>query len=155
MSDLVAFLRARLDEDERIAQAASPGPWSVRTAEDERADIYAPASAGLIAHGFDRSAVAVGEDGTGGMSAADAEYIVRWDPARVLAEIAAKRAILDLHELVTPHDDDDLAPWRESQPGLQLCRECDWKPFPCPTVRLLAQPYADHPDFDPTWRTEA
>lgn len=85
-----------------------------------------------------------------GGSDAEAAFLDRWDPARVLADIAAKRAILALHE-----------------PGLELvgddeewtCVTCGWPTASpnggCKTVLLLAQPYADRPDFDPSWRTDA
>lgn len=65
-----------------------------------------------------------------------------YKPERYVAECAAKRAIVELHEDV-----------RGS------CMTCgaitaigykeDW---PCDTIKALAQPYADHPDFDEAWR---
>jgi hypothetical protein len=58
MDDLIAFLQARLDEDERSAHAWLP---------------------------------------FGNPDAAARDHIARHDPGRVLAEVAAKRAILDLH----------------------------------------------------------
>jgi len=61
---------------------------------------------------------------------------------RILADIAAKRAIVAFAVVV-----DDLADtiYQEfssypDQDGSQL-------------LRLLAQPYAEHPDFDEAWRT--
>lgn len=83
--DLVAFLRARLDEDER-----DPGGWS---------------------------------------------------PARVLAEVDAKRRILAEH------------PWRHEPdwPSGRQCRQCATE-HPCTTLRLLALPYAGHPDYREEWR---
>lgn len=77
--DLVAFLRARLDEDERVALDALPlGHWEVRG----RHHVYkanGPPSLPPVA------SYAIGE----------AEHIARHDPARVLADVAAKRAIVD------------------------------------------------------------
>jgi len=73
--------------------------------------------------------------------------------ARVLAECAAKRAILQLHE---QYEVFDLNP-----DG--YCRECTdsgWDgfldgasavDFPCPTVKAIATVYAGHPDYEPTW----
>jgi hypothetical protein len=65
---------------------------------------------------------------------------------RVLAEAAAKRAIIALHAPVTaPHG------------TLPICAECgDWwdgSPidYPCDTLRALASVYADHPDYDAGW----
>ncbi len=62
-----------------------------------------------------------------------AEHIAQYDPARVLAEVAAKRAI---------------------------CSECDDEIGSCPykgadiamsTLRLLASVYRDHADYNPAW----
>lgn len=66
------------------------------------------------------------------------------DPARVLADIAAKRAIVELH--ADTHE--CTGPTLVSDPDLQ---EGDYG-GPCTTLRLLAQPFAEHPDFDPAWR---
>ena len=59
-------------------------------------------------------------------------------PARVLAECEAKRRIVELHS---------------SQQGMRYgyCEQC-WDgntplPYPCLTLRILAQPYAEHPDY--------
>lgn len=81
------------------------------------------------------------------------------DPARVLAEVEAKRRILELHEpqVITWPKADNVNPYVE-----QHCIECgtgtqsggpgdpgDFEPvdWPCPTLRLLALPYADHPEY--------
>jgi hypothetical protein len=75
-------------------------------------------------------------------------------PAKLLAECEAKRRIVEEHKPSTeyPH---------------QYCIVCQWDiccdapkadyhrgagEFPCPTLRLLALPYADHPDYQPEWR---
>lgn len=62
--------------------------------------------------------------------------------SRVLADIAAKRAILALH-------DDELADEVESGDasahGADLMHRM--------VISALAQPYAEHPDYDPAWRT--
>lgn len=60
------------------------------------------------------------------------------DPARVLAECEAKRRIVELHPSVI----DD---------GQTVCSE-EQAEWPCPTLRLLALPYADHPDYRDEWR---
>lgn len=72
-------------------------------------------------------------------------YFRRWVPARIHAEIAAKRAIIDRHN-----------------PGHGLyCAECrlDGNPhlmarWPCWYMRVLALPYADHPGYRQEWRPE-
>lgn len=125
MSALTDFLLARIAEDEAVARAATPGVW---IAGMESSDSLA--SRPMVAAGGQR----------------DETHIVRWNPARVLAECAAKRAIIAEH----PIDMDAI------EPG---CRTCDsdsendvWGNGPCATLRALAQPYADRPDFREEWR---
>lgn len=64
-----------------------------------------------------------------------ARHIARHDPARVLAEVEAKRQIVEHHG--EPHE----------------CPEYDvaWD-SPCPTLRHLAAVYADHPDYREEWK---
>lgn len=86
-------------------------------------------------------------------------HILRNDPASVLARIAADRQILALH-----HPDRVLENWYWLE---RQCAECGhrwhrWIPDTpptvigpetgCPTVRLLALPYADRPGFRDEWR---
>lgn len=112
---LVEFLRARLDEDEASARAASPGRWTATGTRVER--------------GSDTLARLAIPSGMYPTRRADAEHIARWDPVRVLAEIEAKRHILRLLEPPTDVD------W--------FCEEI---------AAVMAQPYADHPDYDEAWR---
>lgn len=81
-ADLVAFIAARLAEDEATAVAASAGPWV-----DALGDVREPN-------------VAEGQPGNWVANAGvtDRAHIARHDPARVLREVAAKRRILDLYE---------------------------------------------------------
>jgi hypothetical protein len=68
------------------------------------------------------------------------------DPARVLADCAAKRAIVELHPLYR------CTHARCGGDGSH-CRTCGADvPAPCPTLLALAQPYADHPDYRNEWR---
>lgn len=74
-------------------------------------------------------------------------YLEHFDPARALAECEAKRAIVALHVLGEPWDEpvDEM---------LGSCAACDYQSasWPCPTLRILALPYADHPDYREEWR---
>jgi hypothetical protein len=184
VADLIEFLRARLAEDEAAALAAdvkqgdprwkynpvmaAPGCYTVRSADSNRP----------VARVED-----VGDDinpedpESGPRSILDGEsvatHIARWDPARVLAEVSSKRAILDLHKPCHVEGD----PWsctdgHYGSEGLGLdgaqparCGVCwgdEWDmgggpqlmASPCPTLLAVAQPYADHPDFDPAWRVD-
>ena len=116
MSDALAWLRAQLDDDERVARAAERYWHGVRI----------------------ESATASEED-----------HARRWDPARVLAEIEAKRRILDLHP---PRE---IGRWQVCamcRPVGEYPEDATSEPWPCRTIRLLAQPYADRPGFPEEWR---
>jgi hypothetical protein len=88
---LVTFLRARFDEDERVARAAHDDgmsgvpPWTEQRWElnNENSIISIP-DGGVVTVGQHQGLYAVGE------------HITRWDPARVLTEVGIKRRILDL-----------------------------------------------------------
>ena len=122
MDDLIAFLRTRLDEDEAVAKAADMpgvhprGPWQrYDNGRIEDARGYTVAKA----------------------RPESSEHIARWDPARVLAEVDAKRRILDWCERMAHVD---------GYGGL-MARDARM------IRRLLAQPYAEHPDYRPEWRS--
>lgn len=103
VKDLIEFLRARLNEDERIARAA----------DDD------------------------------GMSGVPGEHIVRWDPARVPAEVEAKRRIIDLcEEWIEIGEIPPNATWSDEAAGGVVARD---------VLSLLALPYADHADYDLAW----
>jgi hypothetical protein len=78
--------------------------------------------------------------GTGGV---DTEWVV--DPARVLADCEAKRRIVQEH----PQTASIRHPVTDAK--IYVCATCDSDVSPCPTLRLLALPYADHPDYQPEW----
>lgn len=76
-------------------------------------------------------------------------------PDRILADIAAKRAILAEHSyhLVASYDSHIKPIPGTERPRCNTCASqdengADW---PCDTVRLLAQPYRDHPDWRADW----
>ncbi|GAA2802757.1 DUF6221 family protein [Streptomyces showdoensis] len=63
---------------------------------------------------------------------------------KTLADIDAKRRIVELHGPADFEYSDEA-----------VCSTCDRGgplPYPCPTLRLLALPYAGHADFDEAWR---
>lgn len=145
MDDLVQFLRARLDEDEQTARDTAwnmsteiDNPWEARPAPDEADgwEIWSKGRFQLIR----------------GTNEADAVHIARHDPARVLAEVDAKRQILGLHVAAEYIRNDPFAG----------CTTCSWRDYmedlhvrwPCPTLRLLALPYAGHPDYREEWKPQ-
>jgi Family of unknown function (DUF6221) len=118
MTDIAEFLPARLDEDEELARRADVGP---------------PHPSGFprgmqICYGLEHYGLGLGYQG----------FVLVFDPAHVLRESGAKRALLaELPPFETiAHD------WQRASPGeaqhLELAHAV-WRP--------LAAPYADHPDF--------
>lgn len=125
MTDLVEFLRVRLRDDEQVARFVEDGPGEVPR------------------RGLDPMRISI-------------EGEVRFahltvDPARVLREVEAKRRIIELH----PH-----AHWpvKVGPPHL-YCETCDVEDGMIggdgcyrSTLRLLALPFADHPDYREEWK---
>lgn len=74
--DEFAVIRQFLADDERVAKAASPGPWD---------------------HGNDGLVwpPRIGDPVSGSTEIEDAEHIARWHPLRVLALTSALRQALD------------------------------------------------------------
>jgi len=169
MTDLAAWLLDRIAEDEAVARAATPGPWvdtgtvlaGVSTPE------YRTVAECNSTHWYvgdeDYSYPAEPEE------AANAAHIARWDPARVLAECQAKRAIIRLHQswpvLVEQspkfEQGDDL-----STVTMRLTRQIAWltqqeyrerfgyEPPTTPILRAMAAVYADRDGYDPAWAVE-
>lgn len=113
VDDLIPWLRAQLDDDERIArEAEGPGYFY---AEGHSDNVWA--------------------------------FLERWcpdNPKFVLDDIEAKRRILDLHMPAAPGYSCPTC-WEGAEGGGPLGA-------PCPTVRLLALPYADRSGFREEWR---
>lgn len=97
MTTLIEFLLARLDEDEAVARSAGGDSWCGVSMREE-----------------------------GGATREQANHILRWDPARILAEVAFKRKLLGEQG----YGGGVIAEWIQ---------------------RDMAQVYADHPDYDSAW----
>jgi hypothetical protein len=130
--DVTEFLLARIAEDEATARGAingggDAGPWLVGADTAPHLSpttVFRPSDwRGHIVHACDTELAENPLD--------VARHIARWDPARVLAECAAKRRLLR---------DEPCADWSYGQP--------------CDHVRAVAAVYADHPDYDPAWALE-
>lgn len=124
--DLIAFLRARLDEDERLARAAADEVEVVGGSWDGAAHIM------LARASYDDTA----------------DHFARHDPARVLAEVDAKRQIVDTRSAIRER----LSYWQsqehetfEAMARADLHRLDD-------VLSILATAYADHPDYREEWR---
>ena len=119
-ADLATFLLARIAEDEAVARAASEfGNSSWQPGEAHRWKLN------------DQDDLP--------MTEAESAHIARHDPARVLAECAAKRALVER--------DARQVSYVFAGPGEPPTREEGTD-----TLRLLALPYADHPDYQEDWK---
>ena len=94
MDDLVAFLRARVAEDEARARSAAESYGDRWTAD---------ASGGV--RGSIEYVSVIGEPGS------PDDYVARHDPARVLREVDAKRRIVDRYAWLREHGDTGDAAW--------------------------------------------
>jgi hypothetical protein len=117
--ELVEFLLARIGEDEAAARGAYGVRWEVIEGVNasqvlvHRAEIRDDKwRVGHLGH------VATVERGH------DVAHIARWDPARVLAECAAKRRIVEMYA------------GQHGQPYV---------------LHFLTLPYAAHPDYRQEW----
>ena len=130
--EIAEFLLARVAEDEQVARTVRvqkswdyDGGWTIGEPYDE------------VCESNDAESL---------------EHIARWDPARVLAECEAKRRIVAEHpgtvqcETCLDHEDSEEGPEGDAYNYVVM------KGAPCPTLRLLALPYADHADYREEWR---
>ncbi|WP_432136802.1 DUF6221 family protein [Streptomyces sp. bgisy154] len=157
MVELVEWLRAQLAEDERIARAATPGPW----AWTPETDVWDQNGPTLIRQGHDDGEPAEvlagwGHDAWGlTVSDADKAFIAAHDPARVLREVAANRRRLERHtpQPMIGHDSDENDPSTYVL-GCSTCQvtvvhDGDW---PCEEVRDMLVSYEDRPGYREEWR---
>ena len=142
--DLIAFVRARLDEDEAAAMAATPGPWADTGQRDAFVE-QAATHAGTPADDLHLIAEMERCDEHGDRRRADAVHI-----ARILRGVDARREILamwqdqpgrDLPEGVHDGRDPDE---RERDEALKNTLE--------QVVRLLAAECSDHPGYREEWK---
>lgn len=142
--DLATWLRERLDEDEQGAKAAAnrmPPTWNPpgqARLDADRGDYVLSAGRGYEEEVFGQ----VWDVRDGPVVA----HITQWDPARVLTEVQAKRRIIDVHESGPSSENEWPAACHHGR--LQELGVMRW---PCPTLRLLALPYASHPDYRAEW----
>lgn len=156
MADLVQWLTACLDEDERIAREApsaigsaghSDGAWAdpqARWVADHHLVMRRPLT------GDEEVRIVADCAAFGGPPAA--VHIAAHDPARVLREVDAKRRIVEIHRVVGGFEDEDMTDLGSG------CSECGYpaeygdRGGWCETLRLLALPYEDRPSYQEAWR---
>jgi hypothetical protein len=121
---LTEFVTARLNEDEAAAKAAC-GIWRANSDGNIVDDSYA-------------AYIAVGPYG-GEIDEVSREHILRYDPTRMLVEVATKRKILN--QLMS-----DLS----YRPQVPSGRRRAWATASL-IVEAMAAVWSDHPDYDPAW----
>lgn len=136
MSALVEFLLARIGEDEESARQAGSGEWESWSHRAGGVDLR-----DLVENRKRFAEVPSDRD----------EHIARHNPARVLAECAAKRRIVELH---SPVEDQGATVCSECGPDedVRFRVEAYGRGWPCPTIRTLATVYVDHPDYREEWK---
>ncbi|MBO2447582.1 hypothetical protein J4573_10830 [Actinomadura barringtoniae] len=126
MSDLVDFLRARIDKDEALARACAAAPWRALPAGQ------------IVVDSPDSDAAPAPAPVASAENLTYAEHIARHDPARVLRDVETRRRLIAEYEKNA---------WRASQ-GRGEQYVDPWET----TLRLLAEVYDHHPAYQEAWR---
>lgn len=160
-TDLPTFLLARLAEDEAVARAAvgkyRSESWHLGR-YDETVLCFPPSSPEKVAWNLEHNGPerAAEHAEWGGFVTDDqtAPHIARHDPARVLAEVAAKRAIVASLDLTPcPCQTSSRCVIHDSSAGPpEFARERYVDFVTEVALRHLASVYTDHPDYDERWR---
>ena len=128
MSNLTKFLLARIAEDEAVARAAGEPPWD-EWRYDDGGEVYHAESLRNDPdnRGYLNGVTCDSEGLSPSVTEEVGRHVSRHDPARVLAECAAKR-----HQL------DEALVWGEG------CLDV--------IARYMAEVYAEHADYREEWR---
>jgi hypothetical protein len=124
---LTEFLAARLDEDEAAAKAAQY-LWplaALGVLDDKEHAAWYPLTIEAAGH------------------------IARWDPARVLREVEAKRKILAEYQRLYAEINELVVHGREPGHHMDAMRALHV------AVCAHAAVYSDHPDYNPAWVTDS
>jgi len=155
---LTEFILQRIAEDEAVAQRLMD--WD--EAPRDRSIPWDNHAADGRAVGWGLTAVAAG------LTSDVAAHIIRWDPTHVLAECAAKRAIIAFHRswpvlVETPPEMEAVDGTDPSAFAYRMTQRIMWatedeyrkrfgtEPPTAPMLRALAAVYADHPDYRQEW----
>ncbi|MFF3998558.1 DUF6221 family protein [Streptomyces cyaneofuscatus] len=124
---LVAFLKARLEDDERVARAAGDGWYGY---DPEQQIAFVPPE--------------------------DSRHIARQDPARTLREVEAKRAVLAAYCAAVSAREEAArlvqkartSGWDPIMAELEEASAIHKRDALHEVLRLLALPYSDHPGYE-------
>jgi hypothetical protein len=136
--DLVKFLRNRFDEDEQVARGVQDrsAPWDGQWMADG-VDVLRTRNGWVLAHST------VTTDGRAlpmPLAPGIVDHWARHDPARVLAEVNAKREVVRLAERAYDYHGTFMNGFASALVH---------------ALRLFALPHAGHPDYRPEWAPEA
>jgi hypothetical protein len=141
---ITEFLEARLSEDEAVARAAAESDPSIQGhyMEEGPAGTAWTAEDGMV---LSESGAMWDCEGSATLCTTTevAEHFARHDPARVLAECAAKRAIIQSHASSAAARPNAAFGQRFVLAGMETGLEI--------AMKALAAIYASHPDYEPGW----
>lgn len=142
IDELAAMVRAGLDAEAAIAQAATPGPWEAVVDDHGAGNVDASVWADPIGY-YVTEKISSGE-----RHAADGQHIARQDPAAVLRRVARDRRWLELL-LAEPHhawdDRDEYGCPRRNPELYERDPQCDCgrDVRVAAYLTLLAEPYQE------------
>lgn len=151
VEDLVQWLGKQLDADERDAEARRGIFPSPGVDDDGAVWLHVRPGGNAVIVGY-RDPAAGYDDMAKLRNWAGAEG--GWTQERVLREIDAKRQLVKRHSSAVLRAGGG-AQYYDTQ---TVCRSCEPDhqfpegSWPCPTLRLLALPYADRPGYREDWR---
>ena len=137
MTDLIAFLNVRLDADEASAREAMADPGMAANWNETTSGCL---DVGLPDHGGENWRDYVWLQGDSRVT----RFIALHDPARMLREVEAGRALLAEHEgecCVKGMCCGEVTDYFAAGAG-----------DPCPTLRILAAIWRGHPDYRQEWK---
>jgi len=143
--DLVAWLNAQVDEDQRLARDAMQATASGADPQGAGAWAASDAPEGGIYVEPEARAILLGSFEY--LDPELAAFVVSWQPQRVLADCEAKRQVIELHK-------------RGHNAGCAVCDGDDYVSstpvYPCATLRIYGAMYAKlgRPGYQESWRPE-
>lgn len=160
------FLLARITEDENAAKAVPPLSHNYDVGGNKQEEHFTFGRE--LPNGID----GMGNSSKHRYSPTTEAHFSQWTPQRVLAESAAKRAIVQLHDQwpvliqTEPSIEHVHTPLDPYNIVLRASQQIDWitnrayverfgtEPPTTPILEALATVYQTHPDYNPEWSTK-